>query len=59
MKIKTLFVALLVTFIAVGCSEQKPNITMVEAVKAGNEKVVKYYIKHGEMVNQKDENGTP
>ena len=46
----------LVTFYA---CEKKPNITMTEAVKIGNEQAVKYYLKHGEMVNQKDEEGNP
>ncbi|WP_428047421.1 ankyrin repeat domain-containing protein, partial [Candidatus Proelusimicrobium excrementi] len=46
-----------ITFSA--CDTYKPNITMLEAVNAGNKKAVKYYLKQGEMVNQKDEDGTP
>ena len=54
-----IFVLIGATALFIGCDTYKPNITMVEAVEAGNEKVVDYYLKHGEMVNQKDEEGRP
>ncbi len=60
MKIKNLFLIIVVSGLVLSaCDTYKPNITMVEAVKVGNEKAVKYYIKRGEMVNQKDETRTP
>ncbi len=41
----------------IGCNTYKPNITFTEAIKAGNEKAINYYLKKGALVNQKDENG--
>ena len=46
-------------FAVVACNNYKPNVTMSEAIEMGNEKAVQYYLKHGEMVNQKNENGVP
>ena len=46
-----------VIFAFSACDTYKPNVSMLEAVKTGNEQAVKYYIKTGKNVNQKDENG--
>ena len=47
--LKTVLIFVSMTFVFSACDTYKPNITMVEAVKAGNEKAVKYYLKHGHL----------
>ncbi|MCI5821072.1 MAG: ankyrin repeat domain-containing protein, partial [Elusimicrobia bacterium] len=57
--LRLVFLLFLMGSVFSACNTYKPNISMVEAVTAGNEKAVKYYIKQGELVNQKDEEGLP
>lgn len=51
------FFCMLVT--CIGCNTYKPNVTFTEAVEQGDAKAVSFYIKKGEMINQKDSDGNP
>ena len=41
------------------CDVNRPQVSFAEAVKAGDEQAVAYYLKHGGQVNQTDQEGTP
>lgn len=60
MKIIKLFIlVLLCTLISSPVAAKAPDVSFVQAVNIGNEKAVKYYLKHKESPTQTDENGVP
>lgn len=60
MKIFRLFLNIFIAGFVLAACNYKPYTTMTDAVRFGDKKAVKYYIKHGELsLNQKDESGQP
>ena len=53
-----IYALILLTTLFCAC-EKKPQITMPQAVAAGDEQAVEYYLKHGGNVNQYDDKGRP
>ncbi len=58
MRNKNLFlIFVLSVFMLVACREQKPKITIMQAIKMGDTKTVTYYLNNGDSANQQDEEG--